>query len=389
MALIFCSMQVKNRPFLLSPAAKDYIWGGTRLREEYNKHIDVTPLAETWECSTHPDGPSRVASGVFAGEKLVDVLRAHPEFIGTHPKTDGEGGLPVLIKFIDAARDLSVQVHPSDEYARTHEHGQLGKTEMWYVLEAAPGASLVYGFRQDLTRAMLAASLEDDTVERYLQKVEIHRGDVFLIESGTVHAIGAGAMIVEIQECSNLTYRMYDYHRLGKDGKPRELHIAKALDVVDLRRKPLPEQLQREREEHDGYSVELLEQCKYFRTERLRLDTVQSGKEPSQSEAACSVEGTSTQDMPVDAHEKTVDNTSADMTQDESSRWTKGKKAVDAVRFSTGPESFEVLLCVDGSGTLSGEDVELSFRKGDCIFVPADSIGLEIRGQSELLKVTC
>lgn len=389
MALIFCSMQVKNRPFLLSPAAKDYIWGGTRLREEYNKHIDVTPLAETWECSTHPDGPSRVASGAFAGEKLVDVLRAHPEFIGTHPKTDGEGGLPVLIKFIDAARDLSVQVHPSDEYARTHEHGQLGKTEMWYVLEAAPGASLVYGFRRDLTRAMLAASLEDDTVEQYLQKVEIHRGDVFLIESGTVHAIGAGAMIVEIQESSNLTYRMYDYHRLGKDGKPRELHIAKALDVVDLRRKPLPEQLQRVREEHDGYSVELLEQCKYFRTERLRLDTVQSGKEPSQSEAACSVEGTSTQEMPVDAHETNVDNASAEMSQDASSQWTTGEKAVEVVRFSTGPDSFEVLLCVDGSGTLRGEDVEISFRKGDCIFVPADSIGLEIRGTSELLKVTC
>ena len=277
-----------------------------------------------------------MASGAFAGEKLVDVLRAHPEFIGTHPKTDGEGGLPVLIKFIDAARDLSVQVHPSDEYARTHEQGQLGKTEMWYVLEAAPGASLVYGFRQDLTRALLAASLEDDTVEQYLQKVEIHRGDVFLIESGTVHAIGAGAMIVEIQESSNLTYRMYDYHRLGKDGKPRELHIAKALDVVDLRQKPLPEQLQRACEEHDGYSVELLEQCKYFRTERIHLDTM-----------------------------------------------------LKSVAFSTGPASFEVLLCVDGSGTLRGEDVEISFRKGDCIFVPADSIGLEISGQSELLKVTC
>lgn len=336
MALIFCSMRDGNRPFLLSPAAKDYIWGGTRLREEYNKNIDVTPLAETWECSTHPDGPSRVASGAFAGEKLVDVLRAHPEFIGTHPKTDGEGGLPVLIKFIDAARDLSVQVHPSDEYARTHEHGQLGKTEMWYVLEATPGASLVYGFRQNLTRALLAASLEDDTVEQYLQKVEIHRGDVFLIESGTVHAIGAGAMIVEIQESSNLTYRMYDYHRLGKDGKPRELHIAKALDVVDLRQKPLPEQLQRACEEHDGYSVELLEQCKYFRTERIHLDTM-----------------------------------------------------LKSVAFATGPASFEVLLCVDGSGTLRGEDVEIAFRKGDCIFVPADSIGLEIRGQSELLKVTC
>ena len=384
MALIFCSMRDGNRPFLLSPAAKDYIWGGTRLREEYNKPIDVTPLAETWECSTHPDGPSRVASGAFAGEKLVDVLRAHPEFIGTHPKTDGEGGLPVLIKFIDAARDLSVQVHPSDEYARMHEHGQLGKTEMWYVLEAAPGASLVYGFRQDLTRAMLAASLEDDTVEKYLQKVEIHRGDVFLIESGTVHAIGAGAMIVEIQESSNLTYRMYDYHRLGKDGRPRELHIAKALDVVDLRQKPLPEQLQRACEEHDGYSVELLEQCKYFRTERIHLDTLLSEKQP-----ASGVSVSSAQDMPVDAHEKTVDNASAEMSQDASSRWMTDEKAVEAVRFSTGPESFEVLLCVDGSGTLRGEDVELSFRKGDCIFVPADSIGLEISGTSELLKVTC
>ena len=384
MALIFCSMRDGNRPFLLSPAAKDYIWGGTRLREEYNKHIDVTPLAETWECSTHPDGPSRVASGVFAGEKLVDVLRAHPEFIGTHPKTDGEGGLPVLIKFIDAARDLSVQVHPSDEYARTHEHGQLGKTEMWYVLEAAPGASLVYGFRQDLTRAMLAASLEDDTVEKYLQKVEIHRGDVFLIESGTVHAIGAGAMIVEIQESSNLTYRMYDYHRLGKDGRPRELHIAKALDVVDLRQKPLPEQLQRACEEHDGYSVELLEQCKYFRTERIHLDTLLSEKQPASGVSVSSV-----QDMPVDAHEKTVDNASAEMSQDASSRWMTDEKAVEAVRFSTGPDSFEVLLCVDGSGTLRGEDVELSFRKGDCIFVPADSIDLEISGTSELLKVTC
>lgn len=384
MALIFCSMQVKNRPFLLSPAAKDYIWGGTRLREEYNKHIDVTPLAETWECSTHPDGPSRVASGAFAGEKLVDVLRAHPEFIGTHPKTDGEGGLPVLIKFIDAARDLSVQVHPSDEYARTHEHGQLGKTEMWYVLEAAPGASLVYGFRQDLTRAMLAASLEDDTVERYLQKVEIHRGDVFLIESGTVHAIGAGAMIVEIQESSNLTYRMYDYHRLGKDGKPRELHIAKALDVVDLRQKPLPEQLQREREEHDGYSVELLEQCKYFRTERIHLDTLQSEQQPTSASSASAA-----RKMSVDAAETNVDNAFAEMPQEASAQWTKRASTVKSVAFATGPESFEVLLCVDGSGTLRGEDVELSFRKGDCIFVPADSIGLEISGQSELLKVTC
>ena len=372
-------------PMHISYVAKSPIWGGKTLSARYGKHADAPIIGETWELTVRDGEMSVILDGECAGMTLGEYI----EKSGGAAVGEERGRFPLLIKLIDAADRLSVQVHPSDEYARTHEHGQLGKTEMWYVLEAAPGASLVYGFRQDLTRAMLAASLEDDTVEQYLQKVEIHRGDVFLIESGTVHAIGAGAMIVEIQESSNLTYRMYDYHRLGKDGRPRELHIAKALDVVDLRRKPLPEQLQRAREEHDGYSVELLEQCKYFRTERLRLDTVQSGKEPSQSEAACSVEGTSTQDMPVDAHEKTVDNASAEKSQDASSRWTKGEKAVDAVRFSTGPESFEVLLCVDGSGMLSGEDVELSFRKGDCIFVPADSIGLEIRGTSELLKVTC
>ena len=371
-------MQKKYKPFLLSPAAKDYIWGGTRLREEYHKNIDITPLAETWECSTHPDGPSVVRSGAFAGMKLGDVLRVHPEFIGTHPRVTEAGGLPVLIKFIDAARDLSVQVHPSDAYARVHEHGQLGKTEMWYVLEAAPGASLVYGFRQDLSREQLAAALADGTVEKYLQKVEIHRGDVFLIEAGTVHAIGAGAMIVEIQESSNLTYRMYDYHRLGKDGKPRELHIEKALDVVDLRKKPLPEQRKRVSQQHEGYRVELLEQCKYFRTERIRLATKTTDRT-----------GMGERETPVDMTEIAVDNFSATNTGEEAPRWTAAAPQGTSVTFSTDASSFAVLLCVDGSGTLRGEDLSLSFQKGDCIFVPADSIRLALRGQCELLKVTC
>ena len=382
-------MQKKQKPFLLSPAAKDYIWGGTRLREEYNKNIEITPLAETWECSTHPDGPSVVRSGAFAGEKLGDVFRVHPEFIGTHPRVTEAGGLPVLIKFIDAARDLSVQVHPSDAYARTHEHGQLGKTEMWYVLEAAPGASLVYGFRQDLSREQLAAALADGTVEKYLQKVEIHRGDVFLIEAGTVHAIGAGAMIVEIQESSNLTYRMYDYHRLGKDGKPRELHIEKALDVVDLRKKPLPEPQKRVSEQHEGYRVELLEQCKYFRTERIQLATAVDGKPPEQSEFDGSVAVAPSQNVSVDTSKAAVDNSTAANARAEVARWTASAPQVESVAFSTDSTSFAVLLCVDGHGSLCGEDVSLSFQKGDCMFVPADSIALELRGKAELLKVTC
>ena len=143
-----------NRPFLLKPAAKDYLWGGNRLNDDFGKNIDVHPLAETWECSTHPDGPSTAASGEYSGMTLTEVLRKHPEYLGAHGSLYGskENPLPVLIKFIDAAKDLSIQVHPDDVYAKTHEHGQLGKTEMWYVLDAAKDATLIYGMRRDVTK---------------------------------------------------------------------------------------------------------------------------------------------------------------------------------------------------------------------------------------------
>lgn len=126
-------MQNKNKPLLLRPSGKDYLWGGSRLNDEFEKNIDLTPLAETWECSTHPDGPSYVVGGAFDGQELAEVLRAHPEYLGERHK--GENALPILIKFIDAKKDLSVQVHPTDAYAQEHENGQLGKTEMWYVLD--------------------------------------------------------------------------------------------------------------------------------------------------------------------------------------------------------------------------------------------------------------
>lgn len=134
-------MQNKNKPLLLRPSGKDYLWGGSRLNDEFEKNIDLTPLAETWECSTHPDGPSYVVGGAFDGQELAEVLRAHPEYLGERHK--GENALPILIKFIDAKKDLSVQVHPTDAYAQEHENGQLGKTEMWYVLDAGREARLV------------------------------------------------------------------------------------------------------------------------------------------------------------------------------------------------------------------------------------------------------
>lgn len=328
---------LKTKPFLLKPVGKDYLWGGSRLNDDFSKGIDMQPLAETWECSTHPDGPSMVASGEFEGQLLTDVLKAHPEYLGTHPRTEGE--LPILIKFIDAKKDLSVQVHPDDAYAMEHEHGSLGKTEMWYVLDASKDAKLVYGFHHDMDREVLRKSLQNGTVEKYLQKVPVKKDDVFYIEAGKVHAIGAGALIAEIQENSNLTYRMFDYNRVDRNGKARELHIDKALEVVDLKGSAAPRQPLRVLKYSRGCATEFLCRCKYFQVERQLINT---------------------------------------------------ERIRGLADFQTDRSSFQVLLCVDGCGILFGEQGEaLNFFKGDCIFVPADSIPMKIHGKMQMLKVSC
>ncbi|MBQ3105569.1 MAG: class I mannose-6-phosphate isomerase, partial [Lachnospiraceae bacterium] len=233
-------MSWKNKPFLLKPAGKDYLWGGRRLKDDFSKELDMEPLAETWECSTHPDGPSIVSGGAFDGKTLTEVLKAHPEYLGTHPRSEGE--LPILIKLIDAKQDLSVQVHPDDAYAKEHENGSLGKSELWYVLDAKKDAKLVYGFYHDMEKQVLKESLLNGTVEKYLQKVSVQKDDVFYIEAGTVHALGAGALVAEIQENSNVTYRMFDYNRVDKHGNARPLHVDRALDVVDLKGSASPRQ---------------------------------------------------------------------------------------------------------------------------------------------------
>ena len=234
-------MQNKNKPLLLRPSGKDYLWGGSRLNDEFEKNIDLTPLAETWECSTHPDGPSYVVGGAFDGQELAEVLRAHPEYLGERHK--GENTLPILIKFIDAKKDLSVQVHPTDAYAQERENGQLGKTEMWYVLDAGREAKLVYGLKQNCTKAEMRRAIADGTVMKYLQKVPIHKDDLFFIQAGTVHAIGAGALVAEIQENSNLT----------SSAEPKQ-----PLRVLKYRQ---------------GIASELLTRCKYFEVYRMIVNT--------------------------------------------------------------------------------------------------------------------
>lgn len=325
-----------NHPFLLKPTGKDYLWGGNRLNDDFNKNIDLTPLAETWECSTHPDGPSYVASGKYKGKSLIDVLKEHPEYLGTHPRTNGE--LPILIKFIDAKKDLSVQVHPNDEYAMKYENGQLGKTEMWYVLDASKDTKLVHGFNCNMNKETIKRSIDNGTIEKYLHKVPVHKDDLFYIKAGTIHAIGEGALIAEIQENSNLTYRLYDYNRVDKTGKLRELHIDKALEVMDYKASKDIKQPIRVHKYKKGYSSELLCRCKYFEVHKEKINT---------------------------------------------------ENCKEMFRFQTESNSFHVLLCIDGYGTLISEEEIIPFFKGDCIFIPANSIELKIHGVTDLLNINC
>lgn len=322
-----------NKPMLLRPSGKDYIWGGRRLNDEFEKNINLSPLAETWECSTHPDGPSWVVEGKFQGMTLSQVLILHPEYLGTHPDTNGD--LPILIKFIDADKDLSIQVHPDDGYARTHEKGQLGKTEMWYVLDATADARLVYGFNRDVTEMELRAAIADGSVMKYLQQVPIHKDDVFFLMPGTVHAIGAGALIAEIQQNSNLTYRLYDYNRVDKNGRKRPLHVDKAVAVANRNGSAEPRQPLRVLHYQPGVARELLCRCRYFEVYRMLVNTERR----------------------------------------------------QTVRFQSDSLSFRVLLCVDGCGSIRYENESMDFYKGDCIFVPADSLELKIHGQAQFLDV--
>lgn len=221
----------------LFPECKDYLWGGERLKEKYGKKTPLSPCAESWELSLHPAGPTRLADGTV----LKDCLT--PADIGEN--AEGFPFFPVLVKFIDAKASLSVQVHPSDDYA-LREEGSLGKTEMWYIVEADEGAGIYLGFCRDVTAKELRAAIESETLTELLHFYPVKAGDCFFIPAGTVHAIGAGCLICEIQQNSNLTYRVYDYGRRDKDGKARELHIDKALAVADLcryERRPMPGEL--------------------------------------------------------------------------------------------------------------------------------------------------
>lgn len=243
-------------PVKLIPACKDYLWGGTRLKKEFGISSELDKVAESWELSAHKDGPSIIKDGEFQGLTFTQYIEKNgKDCIGK--KANAFEFFPILIKFIDAADKLSVQVHPSDEYALEHE-GEYGKTEMWYVIDCDEGAFLYYGFNRSISRDEFAKRIADNTLLEVLNKVEIKKGDVFFIASGTIHAIGKGALICEIQQNSNTTYRVYDYNRRDKNGNLRDLHIEKAIAVTDLNP---PKEYKTEGNK--------LAECKYFTVDKF------------------------------------------------------------------------------------------------------------------------
>ncbi len=307
-------------PIKLSPAFKDYLWGGVRLKEEFNKSCEFERVAESWELSAHKDGQSTVMSGSFSGLSLSDYIQAIGK--ATLGKNcEKYDYFPLLIKLIDAKGDLSVQVHPSDAYALENE-GEYGKTEMWYILDCDEDAALYYGFAQDTTREAYETAIKEGRLTDLLNRVPVKRGDVFFIPAGTVHAIGAGILICEIQQNSNTTYRVYDYNRRDKNGELRPLHVEKALEVSTLTKSPdlpiIPE-------EDDV----LLAECSYFHVRRLRVH---------------------------------------------------GERIIPITE-----NSFVSLVVTGGQGFIDENGQRLDFEKGDSLFIPAQSKHFVISGDCELI----
>ena len=294
----------------IHPACKQYLWGGEKLIREYGISSPNTPLAEAWVLSAHSDGDSRISfsegelcsegkessegesfseeESSSEGESFAEYLKCHPEAVGSYGKAFPF--FPTLIKLIDAKKALSIQVHPDDSFALSRE-GQYGKTEMWIVLEREEGAFLYFGFQKDYTEEEIRRAIEEENFPSLLCKVMVEPGDVFFIPAGTVHAIGAGILLAEVQQNSNLTYRVYDYGRKDAQGNTRELHVEKALEVMNRKqlsayrqeafrkqgKKPVGEKAAGESatgEKVAGKNVylERIGSCEYFTVDRLFLE---------------------------------------------------------------------------------------------------------------------
>jgi mannose-6-phosphate isomerase len=284
-------------PLTFLPVFKPYAWGGRKLGSVVGRAIPEGIVAESWEVSAHRKGPTPVASGALAGRLLDDLQREYGEaLVGSRNRAALERGtFPLLIKLLDANEWLSVQVHPGDDHARRHEN-DLGKTEMWVVLQADPGAEIILGLSGETTREELRQAILESRLEPQLHRLKAHAGDVFFVPAGTVHALGPGLLLTEIQQSSDTTYRIHDWGRDPDLDPPRPLHIEQSLQVLDYGAvRPGP--VRPEVRTGSGFRVETLASCPYFETERVTLGAGSTWAGACSGETLelwCILEGTTT-----------------------------------------------------------------------------------------------
>ncbi|WP_248929926.1 type I phosphomannose isomerase catalytic subunit [Paenibacillus hamazuiensis] len=317
---------MKPYPLQFQPEMKERVWGGRSL-ERFGLRLPEGRIGEGWMIGDHPNGTTKVVNGELAGLGLDEIRERHgKEFFGSKGFSEKNGRFPLLIKLLDCEDDLSVQVHPNDHYEKLPP-GELGKTEMWYVLDAKPGAKILYGLKTGVTRESLAAAIADNRIMDCLQEVSVEAGDSFYIPAGTVHALCAGVLVAEIQQNSDTTYRLYDYDRLGLDGKPRELHVEDSLNVIAYEGSGATRMKTDLKQANEWLT---LARSPYFVTEKGRVD----------------------------------------------GSWELG----------TTPESFVIHVICEGTGLIRWADGELPAKPGDCFLLPASLGSYSLHGDMTVLR---
>ena len=319
-------MNFQPYPIKFNPILKERIWGGTKLKTLLNKPITSDITGESWEISTVANDVSIVANGIYSGKSLNEIIADFPnEILGTNVHEQFGLEFPLLFKFLDAKQDLSIQVHPNDKLAKKN-HNSFGKTEMWYIMQADDNARIIVGFKENASKEIYIKNLENKTITNILDSKKVHQGDVFFLETGTVHAIGAGMVVAEIQQTSDVTYRIYDFDRKDADGNLRELHTDLALEAINFNKL----ETQKQYSKNINQSNEIVN-CPYFTTNFIPLD------------------GT----MTIYQNLKT----------------------------------FRVYMCVDGIFDLVHNKIKYHYKKGDTILIPAQMNDFELSGQASLLEI--
>lgn len=319
-------MSSKLYPLQFNPILKERIWGGTKLKTVLNKPITSDITGESWELSTVEGDVSVISNGYLAGKLLTEIINDSPnEILGTKVYSCFGKQFPLLFKFLDAREDLSIQVHPNDELAK-NRHNSFGKTEMWYIMQADENARIIVGFKEKSNADEYIKALENKSVLSILNDVKAKSGDVFFLETGTVHAIGAGLVVAEIQQTSDITYRIYDFDRLDTQGNTRELHVDLALEAINYNKT----ETQKTYTTIENTSNEVVN-CNYFTTNFIPLDGV----------------------IPVNKN----------------------------------GNSFTVYMCVEGNFEIDANETSYHYKKGDTVLIPAAVTQYELSGKGSVLEI--